>query len=101
VHPNQVLSQEGPAQDALREAFTRARQVAEDATLDLATSGITPRSFGQELLQLAAEGFEVVEQVPGLLTDIAEDRKEFFPSGDTCINHPSQSIRISSLSLHR
>lgn len=76
-----ALREDGPAQDTLKQIFSAARKAAEDATLDLAVSGVAPRSFGGELLQLAAEGFEVVEQVPSLLIDIAEDRKEFVPSG--------------------
>mmetsp|Transcript_16392 Transcript_16392/g.41376 ORF Transcript_16392/g.41376 Transcript_16392/m.41376 type:complete len:193 (+) Transcript_16392:328-906(+) len=75
-----TLNDQGPVQDSIRDALGRARKLAEDATLEVAASGLAPRSFGTEFLSMAAEGFEVVEQVPDLFVDVAEGADEFFPS---------------------
>lgn len=45
--------------DGIRRLVNNLRMRAEGRTIDLATSGFAPRSFGSEFLSLAADGFEV------------------------------------------
>lgn len=77
----QIMSSDFPSRN-LRRVVSSVRRVVDVAVNLLSESSLSPSIVSEDLVPLLRQGFQLVDQVPSLLKEIAEGKQEFSPSPD-------------------